>query len=313
MRKLGDECGTYLGELSHSDDRIWVLDGDLADSDGAECFSNANRSRFIQSGIAEQSMVTMAAGMAAAGARPWVFSFAAFLCCRAYDQIRTSVSQTRLPVTLVGSHAGGLGGRNGKSHIILNDIAIISTLPNIEVWSPADKLDIRFAVDAVLKGNSPAYLRMPRMPIPILGYEAAEIRWIGKPNETSIITHGLATHWGLEVQAILLEHGVEIGVVQVLKIWPLSDSTLELLKSITTAYVLEDHSVLGGLGSILQSVGMARKTEQLGWPIGWTGQSGSDEALRYAANLNTSQVIDRVLAFAKRRAEIGQLVGNNIE
>jgi transketolase len=295
MRKLGDECGIYLGELSHTDDRIWVLDGDLADSDGAECFSDINSSRFIQAGISEQSMVTTAAGMAAVGARPWVFSFAAFLCCRAYDQIRTSVSQTRLPVALLGSHAGGLGGRNGKSHIVLNDIALLSTLPNIEVWSPADKFDVQYAVDRALKGEGPTYIRMPRSPVPVLGHEPAGARWIGRPRDVAIVTHGLATHWALEAQAILHDHGIDIGVFQILKVWPFSEATIDHLRAITKAYILEDHSVLGGLCSLIRFIGFRGEIEQLGWPVGWSGQSGSDEALRHSAGLDTTQIVERVL------------------
>jgi transketolase len=296
MRKLGDECGEYLAELSHADDRIWVLDGDLADSDGAECFSSINCSRFIQAGISEQSMVTTAAGMATVGARPWVFSFAAFLCCRAYDQIRTSVSHTRLPVALVGSHSGGLGGRNGKSHIALNDIALISTLPNIEVWSPADKGDVRFAVNASLIGNGPSYIRMPRSPVNTLGLEAAEARWIGNPNDCAIITHGLATHWAMDVQAALRGQGVDVAIFQILKVWPFANATLDHLKSIKKAYILEDHSVIGGLGSLIRFIGFQGSIEQLGWPVGWPGQSGSDDALRDSGGLSTIQIIDRVRA-----------------
>src|SRR5205085_12498689 len=139
MVRLGQAVANRVAALASVDRRIWVIDGDLGDSYGVDDLATRNRSiRFIQAGIAEQTMVAVAGGIAACGLRPWVFSFAAFLCCRAYDQIRICVSQTELPVVLIGSHAGGCNGINGKTHSILNDVAIMSTLPNINVWAPAD-------------------------------------------------------------------------------------------------------------------------------------------------------------------------------
>src|SRR5438132_8273085 len=105
-RRLGDHCGQLLAELAGREPRLRVLDGDLADSDGAIHFARRHPERFIMSGIAEQAMVSMAAGMASCGLRPWVFSFAAFLCYRAYDQIRVCLSQSKQAVTVVGSHTG---------------------------------------------------------------------------------------------------------------------------------------------------------------------------------------------------------------
>jgi transketolase C-terminal domain/subunit len=114
--RLGDCCGQELARLADQDDRIWALDGDLGDSDGALHFARRHSRRFVMAGIAEQTMVSLAAGMASCGKRPWVFSFAAFLCYRAYDQIRVCLSQADQPVTLVGSHSGGCTGHNGCSH-----------------------------------------------------------------------------------------------------------------------------------------------------------------------------------------------------
>src|SRR5687767_4405253 len=111
--KLADHIGALLPGFAQTHPELVVLDGDLADSDGAIHFARACPERFLMAGIAEQNMVSVAAGMAACGLRPWVFSFAAFLCYRAYDQIRVCLGQTRQPVVLVGSHAGGLSGRNG--------------------------------------------------------------------------------------------------------------------------------------------------------------------------------------------------------
>src|SRR4051812_32039274 len=139
MVRLGHTVADYVSSLACADDRIWVVDGDLGDSYGLDDAAIRKLGdRFIQAGIAEQTMVGLAAGLAACGLRPFVFSFAAFLCCRAYDQIRVCVSQTELPVVFVGSHAGGCNASNGKTHSIVNDVAIMATLPNVDVWAPAD-------------------------------------------------------------------------------------------------------------------------------------------------------------------------------
>lgn len=295
MLKLADECGLYLAEKSCIDRRVWVLDGDLADSDGAEQFSREVPERFIQAGIAEQCMVSTAAGMAACGARPWVFSFASFLCFRAYDQIRVGLSQTGLPVTLVGSHAGGCGGRNGKTHLALNDIAVMASLPNIEIWSPADRGDTRLAVDSVLAHSRPAYLRLPRTQVPVLPWPSSTARWIGPKQKITLVTHGLATHWALEVQQILAQRGFHIGILQVCKIWPLDHiMTANYIGHIEWAVVIEDHSLLGGLASLLRTTGFTGKLDSFGWPVSWLGQSGSDDALRKCCELTAEQIAGRI-------------------
>src|SRR5690349_18346972 len=125
ISRLGDHCGRYLAVMAEIDQTICVLDGDLADSDGAHWFAERHPSRFFMAGIAEQAMVSMAAGMASCGLRPFVFSFAAFLCYRGYDQVRMGLSQARQPVTLIASHSGGATGRNGPSHAALNDLALM--------------------------------------------------------------------------------------------------------------------------------------------------------------------------------------------
>jgi transketolase len=303
MLKLGDECGRYLADRAETRTEICVLDADLADSDGADRFASLYPTRFIQAGIAEQCMVSVASGMAACGSRPWVFSFASFLCYRAYDQIRVSVGQTHLPVVLVGSHSGGCGGRNGKTHLALNDIAIISSLGTIAVWSPASRSDIHFAVDALLDESGPAYIRLPRTPLPDLPGEPCLVRWIGSPTSTAIVTHGLATHWAIEVQSLLARSGIQVGIMQILKLWPLDDLIASgLVTTLEEAIIIEDHSKLGGLGSLLLYAGFTGRLHQFGWPPAWAGQSGSDEDLRRLGHLSSTDVADSIQAIVGKRS-----------
>ena len=277
--RLADHCGQYLSELASRDSRIYALDGDLADSDGAIHFALNHPDRFIMTGISEQCMVSLAAGMASCGRRPWVFSFGAFLCFRAYDQIRVCLSQSRQPVTLVGSHTGGCSARNGKTHATLNDIALMASLPHVRVWSPAGPEDLKFAMRHILSEDNPAYLRLPRRPLEHLPGEPALYGWRGRPTRVAMLATGLGTYLALAAQAQLAQEGLEVGVLHSLLVWPPPEGLIEELKQVETLFVVEDHYRFGGLASIIQHVGVRAEVIPVGWPGGWTAQSGNDEEL----------------------------------
>jgi transketolase len=277
--RLADHCGQYLSELAASDSRICALDGDLADSDGAIHFARDHPDRFTMAGIAEQCMVSLAAGMASCGWRPWVFSFGAFLCYRAYDQIRVCLSQSRQPVTLVGSHTGGCSARNGKTHAALNDIALMASLPHVHVWSPAGPEDLKFAMRNILSDDNPSYLRLPRRPLEHLPGEPSLYGWRGRPTRVAMLSTGLGTHLALAAQALLAQGGLEVGVLHCLLVSPLPKGVLEELRQVETLFVIEDHYRFGGLASIIQHSGTQARIIPMGWPTNWTAQSGSDEEL----------------------------------
>lgn len=305
MDKLGHVCGERLAQIAETNSQIWVLDGDLADSDGAEIFAHRHRERFVNVGIAEQAMVSVAAGMAACGLRPWVFSFAAFLCCRAYDQIRVCVSQTHLPVVLVGSHAGGLSNKNGKSHTVLNDIALMTTLPCLEVWAPADRDDAVFCVEQINAIRRAAYIRLPREPLPPIGGTSANIRWLGKPCRLAIISAGLSSHWATATAALLRSRDIEIEVLHFCQIWPIDSVYVgELLGEVDWAFVLEDHYSLGGLASILLSLDLPLRIVSLAWPSEWSGQSGNPPDVLKMFQLDPAGIAERISA-AIRSAQVG--------
>jgi transketolase len=223
MKRLADQCGTELAAIAERDERIWALDGDLADSDGAVHFAQQHPERFLMAGIAEQNMVSVASGMASIGLKPWVFSFAAFLCYRAYDQIRVCVCQARQPVVLVGSHAGGQSGRNGKTHSALNDLALMLSLPRLDVWSPADFQDVDFAVRSLVENPRPAYLRLGRPlvreDVPLLG-QAAPHRWLRQCQRIALVSTGVASTWALEAAGVLETQGIEVGLLHCLCLSP---------------------------------------------------------------------------------------------
>lgn len=280
--RLAEHCGRALADLAETDPRLWVLDGDLADSDGAEHFATRHPSRFLAAGIAEQNMVSVAAGMAEAEALPWVFSFASFLSYRAYDQVRVCLSQARQPVTLVGSHAGGLTGRNGKTHAATNDLAVMLSLPNVSVWAPGDAADVAFAVRQIHAGPQPTYMRLPRTPMSerdALPCAPAPVRWLREPRgTTALVSSGLASHWALDCARRLEGAGIDVGVLHVLR-YQMSQEAREYLEAMRRVFVVEDHCRFGGLASWIQHHFPRLDLTGFGWPGDFSGTSGPDHLL----------------------------------
>ena len=296
MLKLGDHCGQYLCDLAKNDDRIWVIDGDLADSDGAIHFSDEFPERFIMAGIAEQSMVSMAAGMASCGLRPWVFSFASFLVYRAYDQIRVCLSQCRQPVTLVGSHSGALTNRNGKTHAALNDIALMATLPFMQVWSPADLADLHFSANKILANDLPAYLRLPRKIMPDIDGKPGAIRVIVPAQSITIISTGVGTQVAVDTHHRLAIKGIHAGLIHCLQLAPFpSEELRKEIEHVKRIFVIEDHIIYGGLYTLIQSLELDVKIVPIGWPQNWAGQSGPDESIMEMHGVSPGQICNRII------------------
>lgn len=296
--KPANYCVNELLNHSTLNESIWVLDGDLGDSYGLDKFFEERPEKTIMAGIAEQNMVTMAAGMATCSARPWVFSFAAFLCYRAYDQIRVGIAQTGLPVTLVGSHSGGCIDNSGKTHQALNDIAVMASLANIEIWSPCCEQDTSFAVESILRNNKPAYIRYPRESLPYVDFKAnpvAKCRWITERTSTAFITHGYGTHLALEVVKLLKVLGLNVGIIHVLNLKPFPQNDFSIcINDVEKFWVIEDHVEFGGLNSILQHLGIFSQ-KGFGWSTEWSGGHGSANYLLESNGLSPKYIADEVL------------------
>jgi transketolase len=240
--------------------------------------------------------VSAAAGIASCGGRPWVFSFAAFLCYRAYDQIRMCLSQANQPVTLVGSHSGGCAGRNGRSHAALNDLALMTSLPNMTVWAPADPADVRFAIESIRQEGRPAYLRLPRRPVSALSGPPARCRWLTNPGPIALLGTGLGTHFAAAAAAELSRRGESVALLHCPQVVPLPHAELTiLLRDVEHLFTIEDHYASGGLGSLLRDASVTPLITNFGWPKNWTGKSGDDSQLLSAHGLDPQSLADRVL------------------
>ncbi|WDE09271.1 transketolase [Thalassomonas viridans] len=292
MSKLADQIGIVLAEMAEQEPDIFVLDGDLADSDGAIHFAQRHPEQFLMAGIAEQSMLSVAAGMASAGRRPFVFSFAAFLCFRAYDQVRVCLSQSEQPVVMVGSHAGGLSGRNGKTHTAINDMALMLSLPKVQVWAPADHLDIAYMLPELMQSEQAAYVRAPRCPVGAgqnLPGEAGRFRWLRPKQAVTLVSCGVASQWSYQVACRLQRQGIDLGLLHCLHVNDVDGLRCQL-DGAEQIFVIEDHNEFGGLASLVRQLDLPARVKGIGWPMDFSGKSGDDHEIRQAYGLSDSQL-----------------------
>ena len=252
--------GQQLVELGMRDRRGVVLDGDLGNSTRTDVFADHLSEPFFQIGIAEQNMIGVAAGLAAAGLRPIAVTFAAFATSRALDQIRVMVTQTRLPVVIVGSYAGILTGRTGKTHQCIEDLAVFRTIPGITVFAPGDCRGVRAAIVEAVGLGSPAYIRLSRDSSPAI-FPSSHVLRVGgwsllvEGTDVGFISTGVQTARTLEAARRLARDGVRAAVLHLPTLKPIDVRSIVLLARRTRRIVTtEDHSVIGGLGGAISEV-----------------------------------------------------------
>lgn len=249
-----DVFGDTLVTLCTADPRVVVLDGDLANSTKSDKVALARPDRFFMLGIAEQNLVGVAAGMATLGLIPWVSSFAAFLATRDLDQLRVVVAQPRLNVKLAAHYSGILTGYTGKTHQVVNDIAIMRSLPNMTVIAPCDGEEARAAIVAATAFDGPVYLRLTRDPIEsvTLGHDAFAIgraRLLREGCDVGIISTGTQTVRALQGAELLARDGISAAVLHVPTIKPIDAAEIvNFVQNVRAVLTCEEHSVLGGLG-----------------------------------------------------------------
>ncbi len=256
---LREAFGKALSDLADSDEKIVVLDSDVAGGTGAHHFRTRHPDRFIQCGIAEQNMVGVASGIAHRGLKPFATTFAVFML-RALEQIRLSVAYSNMNVKLVASHPGLDVGPDGASAQCLEDLACMRAIPGMVVLSPCDALEVAAATKALASYEGPAYMRTGRSPCPNLfdaepNFVIGKGRIIRKGKDVTLIGCGVMTYRALAAAEMLEENGIKAGVVHMPTIKPIDRALLEELASETSLVVTcEDHNVTGGLGSAVAEV-----------------------------------------------------------
>jgi transketolase len=250
-----DAFGAALKDLGNEFPNVVVVDGDVGNSTRTEVFAKAFPHRSFNVGIAESNMVGVAGGLAATGKIPVVSSFACFLLCNAYDQIRMSVAYPGMNVKLVGSHAGISIGEDGASQMGIEDVALACSLPGFTVVVPADAASARKATRAMLEHTGPVYLRCGRIEVPEVYTDDAPFQ-LGKANQlrdgndVTIIANGLTVGMALDAAVALSANGIHARVLDMHTVKPLDEAAIvAAAKETGRIVVAEEHLHAGGLGS----------------------------------------------------------------
>lgn len=252
---LRSAYGNSLVRLGKKDERVVALEADLGKSTQSILFQSEFPDRYFQMGIAEQNMVSTAAGFALTGMIPFLHSFAVFASGRVYDQLRNSVCIPNLPVRICGSSAGLSDFGDGKTHQGVEDVALMRALPNMTVVCPADSIEVEKIMDCVLDWKGPVYIRINRNDLPFV-YPPGEPYSIGKVTQlrdgcdAAIFASGIMVSRALEAADTLESEGISARVLDVATIKPLDRSAvIGYAAGVHAIVTAEEHSVIGGLGS----------------------------------------------------------------
>ena len=271
--------GEGLVAAGEKDENVVVLCADLTESTRSHLFQDRFPERFIEVGVAEQALATIASGMANYGKIPFISSFAIFSPGRNWEQIRTTICLNNVPVKIAGSHAGISVGPDGASHQMLEDIAIMRTLPNMIVVAPADMIETKKAVMEAAKNEKPTYIRFRREETPVFTTEEspfkigrAESLWESKNPQVAIIACGPLVYEALLAAKELEKSNIETLVINSHTIKPLDEQAIIRAAKTTGAVVtVEEHQVAGGLGGVVSEV-LARNFPV---PMGFVGMLDS--------------------------------------
>ena len=247
--------GKALVELGAVNEKVVVLDADLAEATKTGMFKKAYPDRFFDCGIAEQNMIGIATGLAETGKIPFASSFAMFAAGRAFEQVRNSVAYPHMNVKIGATHAGISVGEDGATHQCCEDIALMRTIPGMTILNPADSVEARLAVFAAAEYDGPVYLRFGRLAVENIFDDTYQFQ-IGKGNvlrngtDVTIIATGLMVGPALQAAKALAQQGIDARVVNMATIKPLDEELVLRCAAETGALVTaEEHSVIGGLGA----------------------------------------------------------------
>lgn len=254
--------GEGLVEAGKADPRIVALSADLTESTKMDLFAKEFPERFIQVGVAEQNLVTVASGMANYGKVPFVTSYAVFSPGRNWEQIRTTIALNNVPVKIVGSHAGLLTGPDGATHQMLEDLALMRALPNMTVLSPCDAEEARKVTLAAAKTDTPVYIRVEREKMPRMttsetpfAIGKANLTWNSEDPSVAIFATGSLLHNALKAARELEESGVEVTVTNIHTIKPIDEEGIvREAKRAGAVVAVEEHQINGGLGGAVAEV-----------------------------------------------------------
>lgn len=303
-----DSYGKALVELGKINDKVYVLDADLAGATKTGVFKKEFPDRHIDCGIAEANMMGIAAGLSTTGLIPFCSSFAMFATGRAYEQVRNSIGYPHLNVKIGGTHAGITVGEDGASHQCNEDIALMRGIPGMVVICPSDGVEARAAVLAAAEYVGPVYLRFGRSPIPLFNERPDYKFEIGKGivlkegKDVTVVATGVCVYEALQAAEELAKEGIDAEVINIHTIKPFDrDLILASAKKTGKVVTVEEHSVIGGLGSAVADV-LAETGAGILKKIGIQdvfGESGTALQLLHKYKLDAEGVTEGVRDFVK--------------
>lgn len=303
-----ESYGKALAELGAIHEDIVVLDADLAGSTKTSVFRDAFPERHINCGIAEANMMCIAAGLATTGKVVFASSFAMFAAGRAYEQVRNSIGYPHLNVKIGATHAGISVGEDGATHQCIEDIALMRVIPGMVIISPSDDVEAKAAVKAAYEHDGPVYLRFGRSGVPVINdfegyrFELGKGVSLREGKDVSIIATGLCVSESLEAAEKLKEQGVDAQVINIHTIKPIDkDIIISAAKKTGKIVTVEEHSIIGGLGSAVSEVLCENAPASL-LRIGINdvfGESGPGGELVKKYGLDGEGIAKSVLSFVK--------------
>ncbi|MBQ7756930.1 MAG: transketolase family protein [Oscillospiraceae bacterium] len=256
-----ESYGEALAELGDKYENLYVLDADLAAATKTGIFKKKFPERFFDCGIAEANMMGVAAGLAATGKIPFASTFAMFAAGRAYEIVRNSIGYPHLNVKIGATHAGISVGEDGATHQCNEDIALMRTIPGMTIINPADDVEAKAAVEAAILHNGPVYMRFGRLAAPVINDKETYKFELGKGiklrdgKDITIVATGLMVAEAVEAAKTLAEEGIDARVINIHTIKPIDkDIIVEAAKETGAIVTVEEHSVIGGLGSAVCDV-----------------------------------------------------------
>lgn len=308
---IRDGYGQGLLIAGENDERVVALCADLTESTRTEEFANTFPERFVQIGVAEQNLATVASGMAAMGKIPFITSYAMFSPGRNWEQIRTTICYNDQSVKIAGSHAGISVGPDGGTHQAVEDIAITRVIPNMTVIAPCDAIEAKKATIAASKTKTPTYIRLARNKTPVVTTEKspfilgqANLLWVDSRAQVTIVACGPSVYQSLLAANKLKQEKIDVEVINLHTVKPLDKKTiLYSVRASGAVVTVEEHQVAGGMGSAVAEMLAVNNPV----PIEFVGvkdqfgQSGEPNELVEHYGMSAKDVIEAVKKVIKRK------------
>lgn len=310
LKGTRDTYGEVLLELGREREDIVVLDADLSASTKTSMFGREFPERFFNMGVAEQDMISTAAGLALGGKLPFASTFAIFLAGRGWEQVKQSICIPNLNVKLVASHGGVTVGEDGASHHCSEDFALMRVLPNMTVICPADSVETEKVIREIVNYIGPVYVRLARAKFPLIfdnnySFKIGQANIIRKGEDLTIISVGVGVYPSLQAAKKLNTKGISVRVINMASIKPIDkEAIIKAAEETGAILTVEEHSIIGGLGSAVAEVISQNKPVLMKFvavPDEFTLSGCSDDLLDYVG-LRTDNIAQAALELLSKKS-----------